>query len=79
MDGFEAELKKRLMSSDLHVLITPTSETPSFSGGFVPRNALDQTGASELIKSDPRVLSFLADCFYRSDSKKWKKSDGRRG
>jgi lipoprotein-releasing system permease protein len=24
MDGFEAELKKRLMSTDLHVLVTPT-------------------------------------------------------
>src|ERR1051326_2958953 len=36
MDGFEAELKKRLMSSDLHVLVTPTPEVPGFDMGFFP-------------------------------------------
>src|SRR3954469_12667445 len=36
MDGFEAELKKRMMSSDLHVLVQPTSETPGFDNGYVP-------------------------------------------
>src|SRR3954470_10184641 len=30
MDGFEAQLKGRLMSSDLHVLITPTQEVEGF-------------------------------------------------
>src|SRR4051794_2502446 len=35
MDGFEAQLKGRLMSSDLHVLIMPTPEVESFDSGFV--------------------------------------------
>lgn len=41
MDGFEAELKKRLMGTDLHVLVTPTSEVTGFDTGFVPDDALD--------------------------------------
>src|SRR6476469_2097582 len=40
MDGFEAELKKRMMSSDLHILIQPTSETPGFVGGFISGDAI---------------------------------------
>jgi lipoprotein-releasing system permease protein len=42
MDGFESELKKRLMSSELHVLIQPKSDVPGFSGGFVPAESVDQ-------------------------------------
>src|SRR6476660_5391825 len=41
MDGFESELKKRLMSSDLHVLITPTNKIAGFDQGYVPKTALD--------------------------------------
>ena len=44
MDGFEAELKKRLMSSDLHVLIIPTAQISGFDAGFVPKDSLDRTG-----------------------------------
>jgi lipoprotein-releasing system permease protein len=51
MDGFEAELKKRLMSSDLHVLVTPTPEVPDFDGGFVPRETFET----------PQILAFLKD------------------
>lgn len=36
MNGFEAELKKRMMSSDLHILVQPTVQTPGFEEGFVP-------------------------------------------
>src|SRR5271168_5319586 len=50
MDGFEAELKKRLMSSDLHILVTPTQDTPGYSEGFVPKGALDATGIPEHLK-----------------------------
>src|ERR1700722_20050027 len=53
MDGFEAELKKRLMSSDLHILVTPTQETAGFSEGFVPKNTLDLTGIPEQLKKMP--------------------------
>src|SRR3954468_10406751 len=40
MDGFEAELKKRMMSSDLHVLVQPTSEIPGFENGYVPESSI---------------------------------------
>lgn len=41
MDGFESELKKRMMSSDLHILIQPTSEISGFDSGFVPSNSIN--------------------------------------
>src|ERR1700761_7716151 len=41
MDGFEAELKKRLMSTDLHVLVTPTKDVQGFDSSFVPQTAFD--------------------------------------
>jgi lipoprotein-releasing system permease protein len=58
MDGFEAELKKRLMSSDLHILVTPTQETAGFSEGFVPKNTLDLTGIPEQLKKMPEITQF---------------------
>ena len=39
MDGFEGELKKRLMSSDLHILATPKAGLPGFERGRVARSA----------------------------------------
>src|SRR6185312_8875009 len=59
MDGFEDSLKKRLMSSDLHVLITPKPDTPGFENGFVPKDTLSKTRIAEVVKSDPRVSSEL--------------------
>jgi lipoprotein-releasing system permease protein len=35
MGGFESELRKRLMISDLHVLIHPTSQVSSFEQGYI--------------------------------------------
>jgi lipoprotein-releasing system permease protein len=58
MDGFEAELKKRLMSSDLHILVTPTQETAGYSEGFVPKNTLDLTGIPEQLKKMPEISQF---------------------
>jgi lipoprotein-releasing system permease protein len=58
MDGFEAATKARLMSSDLHVLVTPTPQVDGFENGFVPRESLERTGVPEFIKNDPRVESF---------------------
>src|SRR3954454_21048758 len=34
MDGFESELKKRMVSTDLHVLVQPTSSVPGYDSGF---------------------------------------------
>lgn len=58
MDGFEAELKKRLMSSDLHVLITPTAQVEGFDRGFVPKTALDDAKVRASLKNRDDVLSF---------------------
>jgi lipoprotein-releasing system permease protein len=57
MDGFEAELKKRLIASDLHVLVTPTRDATLYDQGFVPRIALDTPEVAEIVKG-PEVESF---------------------
>ena len=58
MDGFEAELKKRLTASDLHVLITPTKEVPGFDNGFVPKGALDPARIIREIRHGNEIQSF---------------------
>ncbi|MCM2321793.1 MAG: ABC transporter permease [Oligoflexia bacterium] len=58
MDGFEAELKKRLMSTDLHVLITPTPQTPGFERGFVPKTVLEPETLIERLGKDSGIVSF---------------------
>lgn len=55
MDGFEGELKKRLMSSDLHVLVSPAREVPGFDMGFVPKGALESSGIVDRLRSDVGV------------------------
>lgn len=40
MDGFESELKKRLMSSDLHILVTPKDSVRGWERGIVPESTL---------------------------------------
>jgi lipoprotein-releasing system permease protein len=35
MDGFESELKKRMISSNLHILVQPSAETQGYRAGFV--------------------------------------------
>jgi lipoprotein-releasing system permease protein len=56
MDGFEEELKKRLMRTDLHVLVSPTSETLGFERGLVPFGAF-QNPIDPRIKAVHPVLS----------------------
>lgn len=59
MDGFEAELKKRLMSTDLHVLILPTPRAEGFDQGFVPKSSLDVAGIEQaLMRHGIPVSSF---------------------
>jgi len=58
MDGFEAELKKRMMSSDLHILITPTQTVSGFEAGFVSKESFEGTAAAQLLRSSKQVLSF---------------------
>ncbi len=40
MDGFEAELKKRMIATDLHILIQPQPSAPGFVSGLVPQGVI---------------------------------------
>ena len=56
MDGFETQLKQRLMSTDLHILIEPSAEVPGYQNGFVPTEAFFNSGLNKILKNDPQVL-----------------------
>ncbi len=57
MDGFETELKKRLMAFDVHVLIQPTRQTPGFDAGFIFPDTFLQSQIEEIKKNLP-ILHF---------------------
>lgn len=56
MDGFESELKKKLMATDLHVLVTPGADVKGFDRGLVPESALGEM--SSQIPKLPGMLAF---------------------
>jgi len=58
MDGFEAELKKRLVSTELHILITPSPQVPGFDAGFVPKSSLDPAQILPQVEAKDQVESF---------------------
>ncbi len=57
MDGFENELKKRLMSSDLHILATPQAGMQGFERGRVPRNVSLEKQVAEWAGRHPEIES----------------------
>ena len=59
MDGFEAKMKERLMGSDMHVLVEPTSAVPGFDAGFVPQSSfLSRDQIAKFRQDNPEVLDF---------------------
>ena len=56
MSGFEKELRKKLVASDLHVLITPTAEFPGFDMGFIQNSELEALPEIASMKSNAKVL-----------------------
>ena len=58
MDGFELELKKRLMSTDLHILVLPTQQVSGFDRGFAPKTALDKPDFQQYMTDNPYVASY---------------------
>ena len=61
MSGFELQLRDKLISSDLHVLITPQNTFPNFNQGTVNRNevkALPAIAAMSL-SSDVSLMSYI--------------------
>jgi lipoprotein-releasing system permease protein len=61
MSGFEYQLREKLISSDLHVLITPQSSFPSFDMGYVNRDDVKTMPAVASMTVSPEVdlLSFV--------------------
>ncbi len=64
MDGFEAELKKRLMSTDLHILIQPTAEVTGYEKGFVPKEVLEPQETLRLLTQRDQSLSDQVTSFW---------------
>jgi len=59
MDGFEAEMKKRMMSSDLHVLVQPKKSTPGYSNGFIPESTISPEQLRQIKKeTDDQIEGF---------------------
>jgi len=55
MSGFEKQLRQKLVSSDLHVLITPQHAFPGFEMGWVPKAGLAGLPAIASISTNPAV------------------------
>jgi lipoprotein-releasing system permease protein len=55
MSGFEKQLREKLVSSDLHVLITPEHSFPGFESGWVPKSGMNALPALAAIASSPEV------------------------
>ena len=58
MNGFERQLRDKLVSTDLHVLLLPEPSFPTFDMGVVSRSELDSSGVVASMKTNPEVTSF---------------------
>ncbi len=58
MDGFESELKKRLMTSDLHILVSPSPEVPGFDRGFVSKTSVPDSLVESVRAENPQIEGF---------------------
>ncbi len=55
MDGFEVEMRKRLMNQDLHLLITPKAEAAGYDGGKVSAASFEGTELAKRLRASPEV------------------------
>ena len=76
MDGFESELKKRMVSSQAHILIQPTAQVEGFDQGYVSDQSLDLLAWREFLdkkKSKGQILDvtpiLAADVILKSGRK----------
>lgn len=51
MDGFEVEMKKRLMSHELHLLVTPTSDAPGYDSGRVAATVFSESKLGQALET----------------------------
>jgi len=52
MDGFEVEMKKRLMNQEMHLLITPKSDSPGYDSGRVAGDFFSSTEVGKKLLGD---------------------------
>ncbi len=55
MDGFEVEMRKRLMNQELHLLITPTVDAPGFDGGRVAAKDFEDSKFGKFLRAQPEI------------------------
>src|SRR5258707_724006 len=58
MKGFELQLRDKLISTDLHVLMQPKSSFPGFDFGMIPLSELETLPAYASMKVNPDVTTF---------------------
>lgn len=58
MKGFELQLRDKLISTDLHVLMQPKSSFPGFDFGMIPKAQLDALPAIASMLTNPDVATF---------------------
>jgi lipoprotein-releasing system permease protein len=57
MKGFELQLAKKLVSTDLHLLLQPKADFPRFENGMIPLSGLDSLPAFASLKGNPKVAA----------------------
>jgi lipoprotein-releasing system permease protein len=55
MDGFEVEMRKRLMNQELHLLITPRQSAEGFEGGKVSVATFEASDVAKRLHASPEV------------------------
>lgn len=58
MKGFELQLRDKLISTDLHVLMQPKATFPGFDFGMIPVSQLESLPAYASMKTNPEVETF---------------------
>jgi len=57
MDGFEVEMRKRLMNQDLHLLVTPKASAEGFDGGKVAESLFEGSPLGKALRAAPEVAA----------------------
>jgi lipoprotein-releasing system permease protein len=58
MKGFELQLRDKLISTDLHVLMQPKASFPEFEFGMIPLSRLESLPAYASMRTNPEVDTF---------------------
>ncbi len=58
MKGFELQLKKKLVSNDLHILVQPKASFSGFDQGMVPLAGMESLPAFASMRTHPEVKTF---------------------